>query len=34
MKLEDGERVRLGIFYRSDQCVLGTWNGVFSLIDN
>ena len=34
MKLEDGERFRLGIFYRSDQYVLGTWDGIFSLIDN
>lgn len=32
-KLEYGEHFRLGIFYRSEQCVLATWDGIFSLID-
>lgn len=32
-KLEMGGRFRLGIFYQSDQCVLGTWDGVLSMID-
>ena len=33
-KLDDGEYFRLGVFYRSEKCVLGTWNGVLSLIDS
>jgi hypothetical protein len=33
-KLEDGEHFRLGVFYRSNQCVPATWNGILSLIDN
>lgn len=32
-KLEMGGRFRLGVFYRSDQCVPATWDGIFSLID-
>ena len=32
-KLEDGEHLRLGIFYRSDQCVPATWDGILSLVD-
>ncbi|CAF1410371.1 unnamed protein product [Adineta ricciae] len=32
-KLEAGRRFRLGIFYRSDQRVLATWDGILSLID-
>ena len=32
-KLENGEEFRLGIFYRSDQCIAATWDGIFSLID-
>lgn len=32
-KLEDGEYFRLGIFPRSNECVLATWDGIFSLID-
>jgi hypothetical protein len=32
-KLEDGERFRLGVFYRSDKLVPTTWDGVLSLID-
>jgi hypothetical protein len=28
-----GQRFRLGVFYRSDQCVPATWDGIFSLID-
>jgi hypothetical protein len=33
-KLNDGEHFRLGIFYRSDKCVPGTWDGVLSLVDS
>ena len=33
-RLEMGRRFRLGVFYRSDQCVPGTWDGILSLIDN
>lgn len=32
-KLESGNRFRLGIFYQSDQCVPGTWDGILSVID-
>ena len=32
-KLEKGGRFRLGVFYRSDQRVPATWDGIFSLID-
>ncbi|CAF3114030.1 unnamed protein product [Rotaria sp. Silwood2] len=32
-KLENGEHFRLGIFYRSPECVLATWDGILSLID-
>ena len=33
-RLEIGRRFRLGVFYKSDQCVPGTWDGVLSLVDN
>ncbi|UJR34677.1 hypothetical protein I4U23_027454 [Adineta vaga] len=32
-RLEAGRYFRLGIFYRSDQCVPATWDGILSLID-
>lgn len=32
-RLEEGEHFRLGIFPRSDRCVLATWDGVLTLID-
>ena len=32
-RLEMGRRFRLGVFYKSDQCVLATWDGVLSMID-
>jgi hypothetical protein len=32
-RLEIGRRFRLGVFYRSDQCVPATWDGILSLID-
>ncbi|CAF3800376.1 unnamed protein product [Rotaria sp. Silwood1] len=32
-KLENGEYFQLGIFYRSPECLLATWDGVLSLID-
>lgn len=32
-QLEMGRRFRLGVFYRSDQCIPATWDGIFSLID-
>jgi hypothetical protein len=32
-RLEIGRRFRLGIFYKSDQCVPATWDGILSLID-
>jgi hypothetical protein len=33
-RLEIGRRFRLGVFYRSEQCVPATWDGILSLIDN
>jgi hypothetical protein len=33
-RLEIGRRFCLGVFYRSDQCVPATWDGILSLIDN
>ena len=32
-KLEDGRHYRLGIFYKSEQCALATWDEALSLID-
>jgi hypothetical protein len=32
-RLELGRFFRLAVFYRSDQCVLATWDGMLSLID-
>lgn len=33
-KLENGERFRLGVFYKSPQCIVTTWPEILSLIDN
>jgi hypothetical protein len=33
-RLEIGRRFRLGVFYRSDECVPATWDGILSLINN
>jgi hypothetical protein len=32
-RLELGRRFRLGVFYRSDQCIPATWDGILSLIE-
>lgn len=32
-KLENGEHFRLGIFYKSSDCITPTWDGVLSIID-
>lgn len=32
-RLEMGRHFRLGVFYKSDQCILATWDGILSQID-